>query len=86
MLTALVRRIIQSDSHGYHSDWGRSSISMVYTKILELRVIHSVPKKMSYFAWPKPYKVGHFFGTLCICMTIVVVYYLERTAAVLVSA
>ena len=42
--------------------------------------IHSVPKKMSHFAWSKPYKVGHFLGHCVQCTyntlnSIYVVYY-----------
>ena len=30
-------------------------------KVAVVVVVHWVPKKISYFAWLKPYKVGNFF-------------------------
>ena len=36
-----------------------------YVYVCPSNVLHGVPKNMSYFVLLKPYKVRHFFGTLC---------------------
>ena len=36
-----------------------------YVYVCPSNVLHGVPKNMPYFVLLKPYKVRHFFGTLC---------------------